>query len=104
MHVADGENAVPNISSAASTASAAVPQKASPSQSSSAASVALSDEELAQLTEELSVLSEQPRSQMVCALCTAATSPRCLLLVLPDLSEATVHSVPSLLLDLFRQS
>ncbi|KAA6427893.1 MAG: hypothetical protein FRX49_02555 [Trebouxia sp. A1-2] len=60
----DGENAVPNISSAASMASTAVPQKASPSQSSSAASAALSDDELAQLTEELSVLSEQPRSQM----------------------------------------
>lgn len=88
MHVADGENAVPNITSAASIASSAVPQKASPSQSSSAASAALSDDELAQLTEELSVLSEQPRAQMVCALFTAATSPRCLLLVLPGLSKA----------------
>ncbi|DBA97321.1 TPA: hypothetical protein ACH3X1_015059 [Trebouxia sp. C0004] len=60
----DGENAVPNVSSAASMASAAVPQKATPSQSSSTASAALSDDELAQLTQELSVLSEQPRSQM----------------------------------------
>ena len=75
-------------------APAAVPQKASPSHSSSAVSAALSDEELAQLMEELSVLSEQPRSQMVCAPCTAATSSRCLLLVLPDLSIANSASTP----------
>lgn len=65
---ADEEKPAPSISGSASIISTVVPKKASPSISSSA-STALSQDEVAQLHQELAILQEQPRSQMVCHAC-----------------------------------
>lgn len=71
---ADDAQKTLSTSSPASTVSTAVPKKVSPSKPSSTS--ALSDIEVTQLQQELAVLKEQPRAQMVC---TATISAHALL-------------------------
>lgn len=61
---ADGAD-VPTISNLTSDVSAELPQKVACSQVESGAVATLSADEVAQLTQELEVLKEQPRAQMV---------------------------------------